>query len=565
MSVPFEITVFRKDGGPLTKRISLALDGSIKSDGSACVMAKGSAHRFRFATMTQYSELLIALKSTEAIVSGALRPDLPDEVKVVTKRRLNGGVHPGVIARSKNFIDYRPGHPALAPIDFDLKGMPPAIVAAMQALGGLWPALVSVCPPLVTVARVERASTSAGLFHASTGEPFNGSGGRHVYVRVADGSDIERFLKTLHERCWLVGLGWMIVGAAGQLLQRSIVDRVCGTPERLMFEGPPVLVDPVAQDLTARRPVAIEGEALNTLEACPPLTIVELSRLHELRAKEAHRLAGDCARAREVFMDRQSRRLAARTGMDLHRARRTIERQCDGVLLPDVVLPFDDPELEGKTVADVLADPAQFEGEALADPIEGREYGPGRAMIMRRTDGSMWINSFAHGGATYELQQDYAAVKAALGKMEADAVADAFVRLVLAADLREAEVEQLKKVAFDRSGVGVRALAAMLKSARQRQAAKEAQQERERRAAERRDRRPQILAPTSDAPWLPQMSVLSDVLGKASEDEPPMRDIDGVVVQVRVRRVPNLHAFTVEGANDEETKEMRLPQQSSRF
>src|SRR5262249_35033691 len=163
------------------------------------------------------------------------------------------------------------------------------------------------------------------------------------------------------------------------------------------------------------------------------------------------------------------RRIAERTGMDLPRARRTIERQCDSVLLPDVVLPFDDPELERTTVAEVLASPADYEGETLADPIEGPEYGPSKATIMRRADGSVWIHSFAHGGATYEWRQDYTAVKGALEKMAKEEVVDAFIRLVLAADLSAAELEQLKQIAAARSAVGVRALAATLKSARQQQ------------------------------------------------------------------------------------------------
>ena len=95
MSAPLlEITIFTKSDGPLTKRISLGPDGSVKSDGSACVMAKGTARRFCFATMAQHADLLIALKPNEAIVGGALRPDYPDEVKVVTKRKLNGASRP---------------------------------------------------------------------------------------------------------------------------------------------------------------------------------------------------------------------------------------------------------------------------------------------------------------------------------------------------------------------------------------------------------------------------------------------------------------------------------------
>jgi hypothetical protein len=41
-----EITVFAKHGGPLTKLlISLGADGTLCSDGSECVMAKGTARR----------------------------------------------------------------------------------------------------------------------------------------------------------------------------------------------------------------------------------------------------------------------------------------------------------------------------------------------------------------------------------------------------------------------------------------------------------------------------------------------------------------------------------------
>ena len=91
-----------------------------------------------------------------------------------------------------------------------------------------------------------------------------------------------------------------------------------------------------------------------------------------------------------------------------------IERQCNGTLLPDVVLPFDDEELVDCTVADVLADPDRFTGATMADPVEGVDYGTGCAKIMRRPDGTPWIHSFAHGRATYELKYDAAAIRKAI-------------------------------------------------------------------------------------------------------------------------------------------------------
>ncbi len=42
-----EITLIEKFGGPLTKKIVIDEAGSLKSDGSACVMTRGLAFRFR--------------------------------------------------------------------------------------------------------------------------------------------------------------------------------------------------------------------------------------------------------------------------------------------------------------------------------------------------------------------------------------------------------------------------------------------------------------------------------------------------------------------------------------
>ena len=105
----------------------------------------------------------------------------------------------------------------------------------------------------------------------------------HNFVVVKDGADVERFLKTLHDRLWLAGLGWHMVGAAGQLLERAIIDRVVGTPERLVFEGAPILEPPLIQDADSRKPIAVSGNALDTLAACPPLTVTERSKVEAER------------------------------------------------------------------------------------------------------------------------------------------------------------------------------------------------------------------------------------------------------------------------------------------
>lgn len=214
-----EITMFTKFGGPLTKRITLAEDGSITSDGSACVMARGAARRVKIATVEQLATLIEQLPPNQAIALGTLRSSLPDQVEVVSKAKLmNGAAPPDLIARTGADIIYREEHPAFALLDFDTKSMPADVAAEIVRLGGFWQALLTVVPALRPVAQVTRRSTSAGLFRSDTGEQLARSDGLHVYPVVQDGADIERFLKVVHERCWLAGLGWMMVGAAGQLL-----------------------------------------------------------------------------------------------------------------------------------------------------------------------------------------------------------------------------------------------------------------------------------------------------------------------------------------------------------
>ena len=94
---------------------------------------------------------------------------------------------------------------------------------------------------------------------------------------------------------------------------------------------------------------------------------------HRTVAKAGARLSASGSRQRWQRRERRSSRHRPRsTGMSEKAARQVIVRQCEGVLRPDVELPFDNPELADNTVGDVLADPERFEGETLVDPLEGR-------------------------------------------------------------------------------------------------------------------------------------------------------------------------------------------------
>ena len=139
-------------------------------------------------------------------------------------------------------------------------------------------------------------------------------------MAVKDGSDIPRFLDALQKRAWLAGYGWIYVAGRGSLLTRSIVDVTVGSPERLVFEGPPCVIAPLGQDQAARKPVPYDGELLDTLAACPPLTS-EQNRQFEALVTAAKKAAKPEA---EAAIEKSAEEIAEVRGIDMAAARAVV-------------------------------------------------------------------------------------------------------------------------------------------------------------------------------------------------------------------------------------------------
>jgi hypothetical protein len=397
-----EITVFENIGGPLTKRIAL-VDGKIVNDSSACFMANGVARRVKIESVQALANLTNNFTSSEAYALGCVKDGHPDHVRVVTADKLNGASDPSVIARTKDYLVFKEGEPGLALLDVDLKGMPDAVKRRIEECGDIWGALCEVLPVLETAACVQRASTSSGLRNKETNEIFPASGGRHIVIPVPDVADVPRFLSDLHDRLWLAGLGWGMASAAGSFLERSLIDKSVGSPERLIFEAAPIIEPPLMQE--DRNAIAYDGFVLDT-RLCAPLNDDEKSRLKKLKDAEKQRLLPEREKARAAWSVKHIEQLTA-VGMSEDQARAQVNRWIDRQELSSAfALPFDDPKLADTTVADVLAAPDEYINKTLSDPFDGISYGRGKAKLFKRANGSLFINSFAHGGIKYELKAD---------------------------------------------------------------------------------------------------------------------------------------------------------------
>jgi hypothetical protein len=104
-----EFTRLLKDGGPLTKHISLKPDGTIKSDGSNCLMPAGWAWRQKVSDLSEFAKIISELNESEGITLGSLRADLPNGVEITTKKRMNkldDAARSDLITRTARYIGY---------------------------------------------------------------------------------------------------------------------------------------------------------------------------------------------------------------------------------------------------------------------------------------------------------------------------------------------------------------------------------------------------------------------------------------------------------------------------
>jgi Family of unknown function (DUF5906) len=387
----FEITRFKKEGGPLTKRLSLS-DGGLRADASQCRMSTGTATRVRCVDIAELARVIDACGPDEAIAIGRMKDGVAGEAKIACKDKL--AKHPGAISRSLDHFEFADG-PGPCLLDIDLKGAP----ADLDPIA----ALTQVLPDLDFIAHVERASTSSGVSKGSTGESYPGSTGRHIYILVKNQRDVPRFLKALRDRLWLISAGWGTVSAVGSFLDRSVVDVAVGSPERLAFEGGPIVAKPLVQAPRPAKVINPTGKALDTKAACPNLSKEEAATVAKLKKAEELRLLPERKRKRDEWSAPRIEALV-KSGVDEKEARTRVARAIDDCrLYGEFVLQFDG-ELGDVSVSEVLSDPEKYVGKTLSDPHEGPSCGTGKARLYRHaSNGSFIINSFAHGKRKYEL------------------------------------------------------------------------------------------------------------------------------------------------------------------
>jgi hypothetical protein len=539
------ISVFTKDGGPLTKHISLDDDGQLKSDGSECRMAKGSVRLAHLTSMDALAALLGSLQQNEAIALGTVQTDRLSQAgtaSVLCARDLPLDASQGLIARTLDHMSFRAGTPALLLVDYDSKGLADDLRLQIREVG-FSGVLAEVIPALANTSSLWRPSTSSGIFNSQTGQQFEKDGG-HLYVAVQDAADIGRAIHVLHQRCWLAGFGHILVGRAGQLLERSIVDVAVGSPERLVFEAAPRIDPPLAQG--GRSCIINQGGLLDTRVAIPDLTSDEQDTFDRLLAIARAKANEIAAPIRKKVDDQELRKLRAH-GVPETEARKRVAANHSGQLYPHVMLEFDD--LGTATVSDVLTNPHTYHGETLADPLEP-DTGRCRAKLFVNSNGSVLVHTFARGGAVFRLLADRNTIDHAIQHGEPSDVMATVTRLIASADLTPTELDGLVAPAALRSGTGkgaVRKEIAAAAKASKRPVARLGDL-----PGRLANARPILMAPPRDGEFSPTLHAVDAILSNVDEIEPPFRLATGELALIREAVPSGLHMLL---SDDERSQE----------
>ena len=302
------------------------------------------------------------------------------------------GLGEGDVHRTKENFQFASGKPGLLIIDGDnleelkLHGIDSFAGAVEELIGNADYAL--------------SPSASSGITVNSIVGPFKGV---HAFVFVDDASQIPETLAILHKRAVILGYGYPLITKAGVTLIRSLVDTAMKTPNQPCFEGGAIL----AEGLTQERKILCSelGETPNFLDI-EPLSLEEDAEF-EIKTKElTGSVTEEEAAVRASWLEEHGKKLAAK-GCEPGTIKKILDAALSGerpILSSDFEIHTDRYGI--KTVRELLAEPEVYHEATCGDPLDP-EDGAGKAKIYTlNQEGRPAIHSFAHGGATYILEED---------------------------------------------------------------------------------------------------------------------------------------------------------------
>ena len=253
--------------------------------------------------------------------------------------------------------------------------------------------LESIDPQLQTCAYTSKSSASSGIRLDS--EILKSNKNFHLYMAIP-GEQLKSYAEILFKQCILNDLGHIFISKNGRKYIRTIFDAAVHSPERLDFIAPAIVEYPLTIDepiIHSRPGSSIDGSLLSEL------TTEQEQKLQKVRQQLLDDAEDEAFDVRMKYIKTQSNT----TGTSKEKLLKCYMMGDQGEI--DFEHPLTKDDGTQFSFADVIANPDKYKNLSMPDPFDPAD-GPSKAQLYINDNGTIVINSFAHGSTVYKLHQD---------------------------------------------------------------------------------------------------------------------------------------------------------------
>jgi len=300
---------------------------------------------------------------------------------------VKGDTKDGCIARTKDNFKYPDNAFILFDHDSSDRGYTVSNVDEFISI------LELIDPQLQTCAYTSKSSASSGIRLDS--EILKSNKNFHLYMAIP-GEQLKSYAEILFKQCILNDLGHIFISKNGRKYIRTIFDAAVHSPERLDFIAPAIVEYPLTIDepiIHSRPGSSIDGSLLSEL------TTEQEQKLQKVRQQLLDDAEDEAFDVRMKYIKTQSNT----TGTSKEKLLKCYMMGDQGEI--DFEHPLTKDDGTQFSFADVIANPDKYKNLSMPDPFDPAD-GPSKAQLYINDNGTIVINSFAHGSTVYKLHQD---------------------------------------------------------------------------------------------------------------------------------------------------------------
>ena len=384
VDLPVTLTKYKSTSGDFSSNYIINKEDEIVEILSVNVVSpqffKGTAERISI-PFGDFLNVVSNMESDEALGYGTYSNDYEKIVDIVAKDEED--LEESKLSFSKENFKYHQ-HPGILLIDCRyLRRTKPAITPSL-----LLQTFINIDPQFRNAAYIYQESILGNMYLEDEDREVNKT--FSLYFPVRDATDIPRYGKLLFDRLWLHGYGYIELSASGAMLVRSPINVTVFHPDYFDIVGRPVHDD---QRFKCKKPETTynSGEYLDT------------AKQKDLTSEEQKQLTSLIEEAKEEKQERSAKKRARLSAKHAPPPGRSYGWDIEKILNSERKELNNDFKLEFMTknrkVSEVFYDDDEYKynGEALADPIEGRQTGKLTARFWEEYDGAPIIQSFVNG------------------------------------------------------------------------------------------------------------------------------------------------------------------------